>query len=74
MRICVECHHYVPIGALCARGKQQTGFDPVDGSPVHAYKVLDLAYKERKSFWPWRCGPDGRHFERSNTISTNTKK
>lgn len=62
IKICKNCRHYDRDFRFCIRGKRQVGTDPVDGSPVHKYTVLNYASSERESWWPWACGKKGRHF------------
>ncbi len=66
MRFCKDCRNYNDIGMLCTRGKRDAGFNAVTGSQEYSYTVLAFALIERKSIWPWRCGKNGRYFERSN--------
>ena len=60
--ICTKCKHYEKTwgGDMCARAVKVVGIDPVTGSPVRQGWVFP--YSERTSWFPWRCGPKGKHF------------
>ena len=73
MNFCKDCCHYNDVGPLCVRGKQQSGFDKVTGRPTYRYKAICIPSEERDSIWPWRCGKNGRYFERSNAGVTGAE-
>ncbi|MNT14601.1 hypothetical protein D3C72_1496150 [compost metagenome] len=64
MKLCKDCKHIDGMGTMCARGERQVGVNPVSGHPEYKYKVLAYASSERGSWLPWKCGKNGRHWEK----------